>query len=100
MDRELDETGWRDGWPTRELPTTEHGVKIPDTDAAHSQLGTRSGRRGEYRQAREWDENGTEVRDIDFTDHGRPDKHANPHQHIYRENESGGSRIRGGPEPL
>lgn len=34
------------------------------------------------------------MRDIDFTDHGRPDKHPNPHQHRYKENPTGGSRSR------
>ncbi|MGU0171080.1 hypothetical protein ACVXG8_01140 [Escherichia coli] len=45
-------------------------------NAPHTQLGTKSGRKGDYTQAREWgyDENGNLVpkRDIDFTDYGRP----------------------------
>ncbi len=50
----------------------------------HTQLGTRDGRRGRYRQGREFGENGEHVRDIDFTDHDFTDHgrgHPNPHQH-------------------
>ena len=62
-----------------------HGVPVPDTDAPHTQLGRRtSSRTGErYPQAREFDSNGRPVRDVDFTDHGRPKEHADPHQHRY-----------------
>ena len=34
------------------------------------------------------------MRDIDFTNHGRPNDHANPHQHRYKENSTGGTRQR------
>ena len=43
--------------------------------------GQRQGSKGPYKQAREFDENGNPVRDIDHTDHGRPGQHPNPHQH-------------------
>jgi hypothetical protein len=40
-----------------------------------------------YTQAREWDYNEKDElipkKDIDFTDHGRPNTHLNPHQHSY-----------------
>ena len=92
-----DEVGYA---PDRPLPKDENGVFIPDTDAPHTQLGTREGRRGRYRQAREFDENGKPVRDIDFTDHGKPHQHTNPHQHRREENDTGGTKTRENPEPL
>ncbi len=70
--------------PDRELPRTEHGVIIPDSPHPHTQLGIRNSKSKPgttYPQARELDENGKPVRDIDFTDHGRPQNHPNPHQH-------------------
>jgi hypothetical protein len=36
-----------------------------------------------YPQAREWDAEGKKVRDVDFTDHNRPQNHPNPHQNKY-----------------
>mgnify|MGYP001672746912 FL=1 len=39
-------------------------------------------------------------RDIDFTDHGRPHNHHNPHQHNYVENVTGGTRQRLGESEL
>lgn len=73
--------------PDRRLPRTKHGDPIPDTDAPHSQLGRN--RDGEP-AAREWmpDEKGgiTATRDIEFTDHGTPDIHPNPHQHTLTPN--------------
>lgn len=86
-------------FPDRPLPRDQHGNPVPDTNAPHTQLGTRSGRNGDYPQAREFDANGKPVRDIDFTGHGRAD-HPNPHQHRYVPNETGGSLRRGPSEPL
>jgi RHS repeat-associated protein len=80
--------------PDRPLPNTPDGVHIPDVDAPHTQLGTKGGRKGEYPQAREFDEHGNPVRDIDFTDHGRPQNHPNPHQHEHKPNPTGGTPIR------
>ncbi|CRG51914.1 hypothetical protein [Yersinia wautersii] len=81
--------------PERALPRDKFGNAIPDVDLPHTQIGTKSGRKGSYTQAREWgyDGNGILVpkRDIDFTDHGRPDGHPNPHQHSYTPNPSGGT---------
>nr|NMN92076.1 RHS repeat-associated protein [Brenneria salicis ATCC 15712 = DSM 30166]RBP61173.1 RHS repeat-associated protein [Brenneria salicis ATCC 15712 = DSM 30166] len=81
--------------PDRPLPRDKNGNPVPDTDAPHTQLGSKKGRKGTYTQAREWgyDENGKLVpkRDIDFTDHGRPAKHPNPHQHDYIPNPTGGT---------
>ncbi|QVL57757.1 MAG: hypothetical protein KFB93_01390 [Simkaniaceae bacterium] len=67
---------------------------LPEVDVPHTQLGTKEGRKGEYVQAREFDAEGKPIRDIDFTDHGRPQNHPNPHQHIYRDNLTGGTKTR------
>jgi hypothetical protein len=77
--------------PDRPLPRDEDGNPIPDTDAAHTQLGKRDGSKGQYPQAREFDQNGKPVRDIDFTNHGRPNEHPNPHQHEHLENKTRGT---------
>lgn len=80
--------------PDRPLPNNPVGIHVPDVDAPHTQLGTKEGRHGKYPQAREFDEKGNPVRDIDFTDHGRPQNHPNPHQHEHKPNPTGGTRIR------
>lgn len=93
-------------FPDRPLPRDKHGNPQPDAEAAgrpHSQLGQRretGGGKGKYDQAREFDANGKPVRDVDFTDHNRPSQHANPHQHRYQENSTGGTLQRGKPETL
>ncbi|MEV4387605.1 polymorphic toxin-type HINT domain-containing protein [Micromonospora sp. NPDC049580] len=86
-----------DWFPDRSLPRDQHGNPIPDSEYPHTQLGRKEGRKGSYPQAREFDENGRPVRDIDFTDHGRPNVpgHTNPHEHIWLENETGGTLKRG-----
>lgn len=79
------------------------GDPLPDPEAtgAHSRIGTKESRRGgSYTQAREFDADGNPVRDIDFTDHGRPQNHTNPHQHRHIPQEQGGTRRRGSAEPL
>lgn len=88
--------------PKESLPRKENGEPAPDPESTgpHTQIGTRQGRDGEYRQAREFDGDGNPVRDIDFTDHGRPETHTNPHQHLWQQNETGGTPRRGTPEPL
>ncbi|MEU8202723.1 LamG-like jellyroll fold domain-containing protein [Streptosporangium sp. NPDC049046] len=88
-------------FPQRPLLKKNNGEPMPTVpDAAHTQLGWRKSRRDPYPQAREFDANGKPVRDIDFTDHGRPETHTNPHQHNYDPNPTGGTRQRGGPVPL
>jgi hypothetical protein len=87
-------------FPDRELPRTKHGEPQPDSSHPHTQLGQKSGRKGTYPQAREFDDEGNPVRDIDFTDHGRPADHENPHQHDWEPNPTGGSLKRGGPMRL
>ncbi|MFM8899896.1 MAG: RHS repeat-associated core domain-containing protein [Burkholderiales bacterium] len=89
-------------FPDRPLPRDKDGNPIPDPEAegAHTQLGQKQGRKGKYDQAREFDANGKPVRDIDFTDHGRPQNHPNPHQHDYLPNPTGGTPQHGPPKPL
>ncbi len=88
--------------PTKKpLPRGEHGVQKPSSPYPHTQIGHRRGRNGNYRQTREWGENGELIRDIDWTDHGRPENHPNPHQHRWLPNKTGGSPRRNPePEPL
>ena len=87
----------------RELPRRADGTPDPSADGAsgaHTQLGKKEGRSETYNQAREFDADGNVVKDIDFTDHGRPGQHTNPHQHRYTPNETGGTPKRGKAEPL
>ncbi|MEU4997747.1 RHS repeat-associated core domain-containing protein [Streptomyces sp. NPDC021622] len=91
------------GFPNRELPRDQHGNPAPDPAAEgypHTQLGIHRGRRDSYAQAREFDADGRPVRDIDFTDHRRPQNHENPHQHRHLPNPTGGTLRRGPAEPL
>jgi hypothetical protein len=37
---------------------------------------------------------------IDFTDHGEPLIHSNPHEHPSKPNQTGGTPKRGDPQPL
>ncbi|WP_201747888.1 DUF6443 domain-containing protein [Chitinophaga vietnamensis] len=81
----------------RELPRDSRtGEPVPDPQATgpHTQLGSKEGRKGTYNQAREFDQNGKPVKDIDFTDHGRPGNHVNPHEHPYVQNPTGGTPMR------
>jgi RHS repeat-associated protein len=88
--------------PKEELPRDKNGLPAPDPEASgpHTQIGTKEGSKGPYKQAREFDANGNPVKDIDFTDHGRPSNHTNPHQHPYKPNPTGGTPQRGTQEPL
>ena len=94
--------------PERPLPTDKKGVPTPDSSYPHTQLGRSKPKYGSEPQAREWGHgsNGNlqPKRDIDFTNHGTPEIHPNPHQHTLTPNNStlapqGGYR-RGPPEPL
>ena len=87
--------------PDRELPRDDRTKEpVGDTDAPHTQLGARKGSKENHPQAREFDERGTPIKDIDFTDHGRPYNHTNPHEHPYKPNLTGGTPLRGDPRPL
>lgn len=82
------------------MPLTEDGIPIPETDAPHTEIGVRNGTKGKYPQAREFDKNGKPIKTIDFTDHGRPWNHPNPHEHLYEPNPTGGTPGRGDAKPL
>jgi RHS repeat-associated protein len=94
----------RSSFPDRSLPRDQDGNPIPDPEAEgpYTQLGTKTGRKDTYPQAREFDADGNPVRDIDFTNHGRPNVpgHTNPHEHIYLQNPTGGTPQRGPAQPL
>jgi hypothetical protein len=82
-------------FPHRPLPSSQKGVRLPESEYPHTELGWRESKSGtSYPQAREFDGNGEIVRDIDFTDHNRPAIHPNPHFHPYEPNATGGSRTR------
>jgi hypothetical protein len=79
------------------LRKSKHGHAEEDPEAAgthHTQLGTRQGRKGAYRQGREF-KNGEPEWDYDMTDHGRPQNHPNPHKHKWEPNPTGGAKSRG-----
>ncbi len=95
--------------PDRPLPRTKHGGPIPDVDALHTQLGTRTDGTGSYNQGRQWEVDPATgrlqpTRDFDFTDHGYPATHPNPHQHPLTPNNlstvPAGGVQRGQPEPF
>ena len=76
-----------------------NGRPQPDPEAAgspHSQLGTRKD--SSTGEPREFDADGKPVRDVDFTDHNRPQNHDNPHQHKFEQ--VSGSYKRMPAEPL
>ena len=79
-ERGLPWAGYRPYAPSRDLPRYPGGRPKPESPYPHTQLGTR---KGQYPQSRELDGAGRPVRDIDWTDHGRPDLHTDPHQHVY-----------------
>jgi hypothetical protein len=85
--------------PPEPLPRGKNGQLAPSSPYSHTQIGTKNGSRGPYTAAREFGENGRPIRDIHFTDHGRPAGHPNPHQHRWTPNPSGGTPIRNSAEP-
>lgn len=86
--------------PDRPLPQDKYGKPIPESENPQTQLGKENGRKGKYTKAREFGENGVPVTTIEFTDHGRPHNHTNPHQHRHVPNKTGGTPNREDPEPL
>jgi RHS repeat-associated protein len=89
--------------PSTPLPRGENGEFLPSSPYPHTQIGTEIGRKvGPYTAAREFGHNGRPIRDIHFTDHGRPNVpgHTNPHQHRHIPNPTGGTPRYGGPEPF
>ena len=78
--------------PGRPLPRDPRTKEpVPEADVPHTELGTKDGTKGKYPQAREFDAQGRPVKDIDFTDHGRPQNHPNPHEHKWKPNPTGGT---------
>jgi len=85
--------GYKPYAPKTPIPKTKNGAHQPDSDLPHTQLGTQKGRKGDYPQAKEWGvkgdrgyDNNTPKNLKDFTDHGRPSNHTNPHEHKYNPN--------------
>jgi len=88
--------------PPNALPRGKNGEMVPSSPNPHTQLGTETSRKaGDYTAAREWGANGQPVRDIHFTDHGRPSVpgHVNPHQPQHIPNPTGGTPQYGPAKP-
>lgn len=90
--------------PPRTLPRDpKTGKTVTDPEAhgvPHTQLGHKLGSDGKpYAQRRTFDQDGNPVKDVDHTDHVRPQNHPNPHQHRHIPNPSG-SPQRGPAEPV
>lgn len=81
------------------LPRDERRIPSADGEASgpHSRLGTTKTGKGPQNKAAEFDGKGNAVKEIDFTDHGKPDKHANPHEHPIDPNST---KPRGSGRPL
>jgi len=89
--------------PNSPLPRGPNGGVLPSSPQPHTQLGTEIGRKvGPYTAAREFGSDGHPIRDIHFTDHGRPNVpgHINPHQHRHIPNPTGGTPEYGPAEPF
>ena len=67
------------GGPPRD-PKTGNYLPDPSAEGAHTTLGTRSGRNGDYTQGATFDAKGNFQGRTDVTNHGRGD-HVNPHWH-------------------
>jgi hypothetical protein len=89
--------------PSSPLPRCPNGGVLPSSPHPHTQLGTEIGRKvGPFTAAREFGSDGQPLRDIHFTDHGRPNVpgHVNPHQHRHIPNPTGGTPQYGPAEPF
>jgi len=86
--------------PEREIENDPRtGGPVIDGEAQgtwHTQLGRRTGSNGTYPKRRTITEDGKVEKEVEHTDHGRPQNHPNPHQHK-RDPESG---KRGDAEPV
>ncbi len=87
-----------DGTPVS-LPRGPNGELAPSSMEPHTQIGWHEGRRGGYVQTREFGANGQAIKQVDWTNHGRPTQHTNPHVHDYLPNPSGGTPQHGPPRP-
>jgi|688.fasta_scaffold53227_3 hypothetical protein len=66
----------------------------------NTQIGWQSGRKGSYRQTRQWGYDSKLIKVTDWTNHGRPKQHTSPHDHFFLINPTGGSPIRGPEIPF
>ncbi len=64
----------------RDSKTADY-VPDPNAEGAHTTIGKRKGRNGNYTQGATFDENGNFTGRTDVTDHGRPSNHDSPHFH-------------------
>ncbi len=91
-------------FPRIPLPRAKDGTPKPTVPYPHTQVGTKEGRKKPYPQSREWDygKDGKvePKKDIDWTDHGRPNEHPDPHEHEYKPNPTGGTPQRGPAKPV
>ncbi len=82
------------------LPTTPGGEPAPSSPYPHTQIGTGTGRTvGEYPQTRRFGAGGRPVHRVDWTDHGRPALHTDPHVHDSIPNSTGGTPRNGPARP-
>ena len=81
------------------LPRGPNGELAPSSMDAHTQIGWQVGRRGGYIQTREFGANGQPVKQVDWTNHGRPGQHTDPHVHDFLPNPSGGTPQLGPARP-
>lgn len=58
-----------------------HPHNLPIKDKPNSKIEQRDDS-GRITRIRYYDENGNAYKDVDYTDHGRPDRHKIPHTHI------------------
>lgn len=58
-----------------------HPHNLPIKDKPNSKIEQRDDS-GRITRIRYYDENGNAYKDVDYTDHGRPDRHKVPHTHI------------------
>jgi hypothetical protein len=72
----------------------------PVATGPHTRLGKSSSSPNAHNQAAEFDGAGKPIKEIDFTDHGAPGAHPNPHQHRINPAEPQYHKARGKPEHL
>ena len=82
------------------LPRNQNGVNLPSSLDPHTQIGWAFGRKGGYKQTRQWGKDGKLIKTTDWTDHGRPLQHPNPHDHLHTTNPTGGIEKYGDPIPF
>lgn len=81
------------------LPQAKNGEPVSSSDYPHSQIGYKKGARGNYHKTREFGYGGRPRKTVDWTDHGRPKDHTNPHVHDVKPNPTGGTPKRDDGRP-